>query len=102
VCHDCLPDPQRGPAECFYDVTAYLQHGINRAIILDIDLHHGNGTQALAFSINQEAHRRDLENAAKRKAAAHQHDVEPKMSNELKIYYASLHDILSFPCEVRY
>ncbi|KAG8968693.1 hypothetical protein FRC03_006440 [Tulasnella sp. 419] len=64
---------------------AYLKHGIDRVAILDIDLHHGNGTQKIAWAINEETHRKDLEGRETKRG--------------LKIFYGSLHDILSYPCE---
>jgi histone deacetylase HOS3 len=54
----------------------------------------GNGTQAIVWQINEETHRRTLETE----------DPEPQdISAErpgLKVYYGSIHDILSYPCEV--
>ena len=96
--------------------AAHLQHGINRVVIFDIDLHHGdfigimfslsnqisltctwqfvgNGTQSIAWQINEETYRLTLES---------EHDKEAGSQKPgLKIYYSSLHDILSYPCEVR-
>ena len=87
--------------------TAHLQHGIRRVVILDIDLHHGNiyltslfqlipispmtgnGTQAIAWQINEETYRKTLESEA-----------APPETPGLQIYYGSIHDILSYPCEV--
>ncbi len=37
----------------------YLSHSIDRVVIFDIDLHHGNGTQNLAWRINADANRHD-------------------------------------------
>ncbi|GAA5838540.1 hypothetical protein JCM9279_003276 [Rhodotorula babjevae] len=36
---------------------AHIKHGINRVIILDIDLHHGNGTQEIVYRLNADAQR---------------------------------------------
>ncbi|VDC05529.1 unnamed protein product [Peniophora sp. CBMAI 1063] len=69
---------------------AHLQHGVNRIIILDIDLHHGNGTQSIIWQINEEAYRLKLE----REGGA---PVDDKPS--MQVYYGSVHDILSYPCE---
>jgi histone deacetylase HOS3 len=74
--------------------TAHLRHGIKRAIILDFDLHHGNGTQSIVWSINADTDRREDESKARVSAG-----LEPLPSG-LRVYYASLHDIHSFPCEV--
>lgn len=69
----------------------------------------GNGTQAIAWSINAETHRKRLEQEAKQLIAE---PVESSGSNSkipkgneknerpgLQIFYASIHDILSYPCE---
>lgn len=52
----------------------------------------GNGTQSLIWQINEETYRQTLEHAYAKNDAA----------PGLQVYYGSLHDILSFPCEVRY
>ncbi|KAI0269736.1 histone deacetylase domain-containing protein [Gloeopeniophorella convolvens] len=67
---------------------AHLKHGVMRVVILDIDLHHGNGTQSIAWQINEETYRVKLE----AEAGA---PVKPG----LQVYYGSVHDVLSFPCE---
>ncbi|KIM73669.1 hypothetical protein PILCRDRAFT_99268 [Piloderma croceum F 1598] len=73
--------------------TAHLQHGIRRVVILDIDLHHGNGTQAIAWQINEETYRKTLETEYSESEAT------PPEAPGRKIYYGSIHDILSYPCE---
>ncbi|OBZ68784.1 Histone deacetylase HOS3 [Grifola frondosa] len=91
--HHCGEDTPSG--FCFVNnvsvgaAHAHLKHGINRVVILDIDLHHGNGTQAIAWQINEETYRKNLE----------QQGGAPLGKSELQIYYGSVHDILSFPCE---
>ncbi|KAL1746541.1 hypothetical protein HDZ31DRAFT_81126 [Schizophyllum fasciatum] len=50
---------------------------------------HGNGTQSLIWQINEETYRQTLESEAGAP------DVKPGP----QIYYSSLHDILSYPCE---
>ncbi|CAE6488192.1 unnamed protein product [Rhizoctonia solani] len=72
---------------------AHQIHGITRAVIFDIDLHHGNGTQSITWKLNAETHRKKLETEARRAAGI---DNEP---DGLQIYYGSLHDVLSYPCE---
>jgi histone deacetylase HOS3 len=67
---------------------------VKRVIILDIDLHHGNGTQAIAWSINTETARGEEESSARVNAG------QVPGAPGLKVFYGSLHDILSFPCEV--
>ncbi|KAG6886920.1 hypothetical protein C0992_001620 [Termitomyces sp. T32_za158] len=94
--HHCGEDSPAG--FCFVNnvavgaAHAHLKHGVNRVVILDIDLHHGNGTQALVWRINEETHRRNLEAAA----------GAPRNAGEspgLQMYYGSIHDVLSYPCE---
>lgn len=107
-------------------VHAYQTHGVDRVVIFDIDLHHGNGTQKIAWRINEETRRGDLERAARIKAAASSLagrsgsgrgrgprksgggvggggtsvDVEAGIPPRgLQVFYSSLHDIESFPCE---
>ncbi|CAE7215663.1 unnamed protein product, partial [Rhizoctonia solani] len=72
---------------------AHQVHGITRVIIFDIDLHHGNGTQSVTWKLNAETHRKKLEAEARRAAGILD---EPE---GLQIYYGSLHDVLSYPCE---
>ncbi|KAG1716065.1 hypothetical protein ID866_1091 [Astraeus odoratus] len=70
---------------------AHLKHNIKRVIILDIDLHHGNGTQSLIWQINEERYRQTLES---------EYSLDsPSEKPGPQIYYGSLHDVLSFPCE---
>ena len=108
---------------------AYYTHGIDRVIVLDIDLHHGNGTQALAWRINAAAaaadsdrdarlaaargrsprtpHRgvgaatRSATRAENARAPLEQLEEDEKLAGRraLRMFYGSLHDIESFPCE---
>lgn len=72
---------------------AHICYDVKRAVILDIDLHHGNGTQAIAWSINAET-------ASQEEEFEGRTDVgEEPLKSGLKVFYGSLHDILSFPCE---
>lgn len=63
---------------------AAMRHGLTHAAILDFDLHHGDGSQEIAWDQNQKA-MTALKNAASYKKA---------MTG-----YFSLHDINSYPCE---
>ncbi|EJD50534.1 Arginase/deacetylase [Auricularia subglabra TFB-10046 SS5] len=72
---------------------AHLQHGITHVIVLDVDLHHGNGTQTIAWRINEDAYRQELEAEAVAEAG------QPPKPTPLRFYYGSVHDILSYPCE---
>jgi len=73
-----------------------LRYGVRRIIVLDFDLHHGNGTQSIAWSINAETQRQEEEKVSRAEAGLPPPKVGPK------VYYGSLHDILSYPCEVSY
>lgn len=63
---------------------AAMNHGLTHAAIIDFDLHHGDGSQNIAWEQNTKA-----QNAAKN---ALPHKKTP-------IGYYSLHDINSYPCE---
>lgn len=110
---------------------AYLEHSIDRIVIFDIDLHHGNGTQNLAWRINADANKHDdarTEQLASLRAAAldrarqalgtgtgrahasrlakvtltERDEKEAQIKagpRALRLFYSSLHDIESFPCE---
>lgn len=91
---------------------AHEVHGIDRVIVLDIDLHHGNGTQALVWRINAEATNVDNDRAARlhamrresrgrRKPTYEQLVADEQMVGKraLRMYYGSVHDIESYPCE---
>ncbi|EJD01127.1 Arginase/deacetylase [Fomitiporia mediterranea MF3/22] len=91
--HHCGEDSPSG--FCFMNnvvvaaAHAHLTHGVKKVIIFDIDLHHGNGTQELAWQINEETYRQTLETES----------AASETSSGLQIFYGSLHDVLSFPCE---
>lgn len=101
---------------------AYLTHSIDRVVVLDIDLHHGNGTQTLAWRINADANKHDdarferissLRHAAlDRLRAANRRGARVAISEQedaniqsqagkraLRMFYGSIHDIESYPCE---
>ncbi|KAL1998937.1 hypothetical protein VTN02DRAFT_5320 [Thermoascus thermophilus] len=65
-------------------VHAAMTHGLTHAAIIDFDLHHGDGSQAIAWEQNRKAVS-SPKNAAQHKKTA--------------IGYFSLHDINSYPCE---
>ncbi|KAF8550211.1 Arginase/deacetylase [Imleria badia] len=94
--HHCGEDTPSG--FCFINnvavgaAHAHLNHGIQRIVILDIDLHHGNGTQAIVWQINEETYQQTLESGLP------ENDGPPPKPGP-RIFYGSLHDILSFPCE---
>ena len=51
----------------------------------------GNGTQAIAWQINEETYRQTLESEG----------GSPNAATGPHVFYGSIHDILSYPCEVR-
>ncbi|RWQ94262.1 hypothetical protein C8Q69DRAFT_405118 [Paecilomyces variotii] len=63
---------------------AAMEHGLTHAAIIDFDLHHGDGSQAIAWEQN-------------RKAVAAGKNAAP--FKKVAIGYFSLHDINSYPCE---
>src|SRR5277367_5478838 len=69
---------------------AHRKYGITRAVILDFDLHHGDGSQAIAWSINEKTNKLQQVSRSPR---------HPSVSPGLQIGYFSLHDINSFPFE---
>ncbi|KAF5672193.1 histone deacetylase HOS3 [Fusarium heterosporum] len=64
---------------------AALEHGLTHAAIIDFDLHHGDGSQAITWQHNTRS------NTAAKNAAAWK---------KSSIGYFSLHDINSYPCEM--
>ncbi|KAF1998707.1 hypothetical protein P154DRAFT_564472 [Amniculicola lignicola CBS 123094] len=65
---------------------AIMQHGLTHAAIIDFDLHHGDGSQKIAWARNKKV----WDNSENR------HFANAKKTS---IGYFSLHDINSFPCE---
>lgn len=68
----------------------------------DIDLHHGQGTQEIAWRINQAAHQAGTASPLKGTSPAKSTSptrAAQKRKRPLEILYASLHDVLSYPCE---
>lgn len=63
---------------------AAMTHGLTHAAILDFDLHHGDGSQEIAWNQNQNAMTAPKNTASYKKAMTG---------------YFSLHDINSYPCE---
>lgn len=63
---------------------AALTHGLTHAAIIDFDLHHGDGSQAIAYAHNTRALKERKNGPAWKKTS---------------IGYFSIHDINSYPCE---
>ncbi|KAK7048838.1 histone deacetylase HOS3 [Favolaschia claudopus] len=91
--HHCGEDSPSG--FCFVNnvaigaAHAHLKYGINRVVIFDIDLHHGNGTQSIVWQMNEETYRQTLESEG----------GAPISKKGPQVFYGSIHDILSYPCE---
>ncbi|KAL9637089.1 MAG: hypothetical protein Q9164_002423 [Protoblastenia rupestris] len=64
---------------------AAMTHGLTHAAIIDFDLHHGDGSQAVTW-----AHNSRIATMSK----------NTPMSKKTSIGYFSLHDINSYPCEM--
>jgi histone deacetylase HOS3 len=64
---------------------AAINHGLTHAAIIDFDLHHGDGSQMVAWEHNRKAMH------LPKNAASHK---------KTPIGYFSLHDINSYPCEM--
>ncbi|PGG96976.1 hypothetical protein AJ79_09383 [Helicocarpus griseus UAMH5409] len=63
---------------------AAMSHGLTHAAIIDFDLHHGDGSQDIAWEQNRKA------KGASKNAPPHR---------KTSVGYFSLHDINSYPCE---
>lgn len=81
-------------------LTAHLEHGVDRVIIFDIDLHHGNGTQQIAWRLNALAHNilRNRQKPSSPRKGSPKKQVPPSepLSPVLQIFYGSLHDVDSY------
>ena len=79
---------------------AATTHGLTHAAILDFDLHHGDGSQDIAYDHNSKllnkTQRADLARADATKFKEYE-DAPPY--TKAAIGYYSLHDVNSFPCE---
>ncbi|KAJ8106088.1 hypothetical protein OPT61_g9773 [Boeremia exigua] len=63
---------------------AMMQYGLTHAAIIDFDLHHGDGSQAITWARNKKVQNMHKSTANRKKTS---------------IGYFSLHDINSYPCE---
>ncbi len=76
--------------------AAYIEHDYDRAVILDFDLHHGNGTQSIVMSLN-EASRRDallVEGGKPLHALSEEERECQRRKRAWTGFYGSLHDIV--------
>jgi len=79
---------------------ASSHHGVTHAVILDIDLHHGDGTQDICWQ--KAGFEPDFGETAAGYAEVSDEDYVKKEANDPKVGYFSLHDINSFPTELGY
>ncbi|KAJ9123182.1 hypothetical protein QFC22_001375 [Naganishia vaughanmartiniae] len=80
----------------------YLKHDQDRSVIIDFDLHHGNGTQAILMNLNEVSHHEDLLNKGGkplRPLTSEERHNGGRRRRGWKGFYGSLHDIWSYPCE---
>ncbi|KAK9451428.1 histone deacetylase domain-containing protein [Limtongia smithiae] len=75
---------------------AGAKHGLTHAIILDFDLHHGDGSQDICWKLS------GMEDQNDEFYADGEADTKASASDGPKIGYFSMHDINSFPTEVDY
>ncbi|CDM26811.1 Histone deacetylase superfamily [Penicillium roqueforti FM164] len=79
---------------------AATTHGLTHAAILDFDLHHGDGSQDIAYDHNSKllskTQKADL---AKTDATKFKEYEDAPPYSKTAIGYYSLHDVNSFPCE---
>lgn len=76
----------------------YLAHEQDRAVIIDIDLHHGNGTQSIVMNLNEASHNEELAVAAGKPLAPLTGEEQRnggRRRRGWKGFYGSLHDIVS-------
>lgn len=80
---------------------AYLTHNQDRAIFIDIDLHHGNGTQDIVINLNEKSWNEELlvQGGKPLPPMSAKEQAEGKRKRNWKGFYGSLHDINSYPCE---
>ncbi|KAJ5788423.1 hypothetical protein N7457_003413 [Penicillium paradoxum] len=79
---------------------AATTHGLTHAVILDFDLHHGDGSQDITYNHNSKLlnkiQRADLARNDAKKFKEYEH---ASSYTKAAIGYYSLHDVNSFPCE---
>ncbi|KAJ5329127.1 hypothetical protein N7452_009517 [Penicillium brevicompactum] len=85
---------------------AVTTHGLTHAVILDFDLHHGDGSQDITFEHNskilnkdQQAFYKEWEKRNKKKSPELAEFEKLTPYDKTPIGYYSVHDINSFPCE---
>lgn len=85
---------------------AVTTHGLTHAVILDFDLHHGDGSQDITFEHNQKILNKDQqtfykewERRNKKKSPELEEFEKLSPYDKTPIGYYSVHDINSFPCE---
>lgn len=81
---------------------AAAKHGVTHAVILDIDLHHGDGTQDICWQKAGFEPDFGEQAAGYTEEGQEDNDGAKKEANDPKVGYFSLHDINSFPTELGY
>ncbi|CCE61196.1 hypothetical protein TPHA_0A01120 [Tetrapisispora phaffii CBS 4417] len=79
---------------------AYEKYGVSHAVILDFDLHHGDGTQDICWK--RAGFKPDDGNVQDDEDKNEYDDFGKKMADFPKVGYFSMHDINSFPTESGY
>jgi histone deacetylase HOS3 len=74
---------------------ARAEYGVTHAVILDFDLHHGDGSQDICWKLNGFGTNDDEDDSKKTKSKS-------KSPDPLALGYFSVHDINSFPTELGY
>ncbi|KAJ5373810.1 hypothetical protein N7517_005816 [Penicillium concentricum] len=75
-------------------------HGLTHAAILDFDLHHGDGSQDIAYDHNSKLlNKTQKADLAKTDATQFKEYEDAPPYTKAAIGYYSLHDVNSFPCE---
>ncbi|KGO68359.1 Histone deacetylase superfamily [Penicillium italicum] len=79
---------------------AATTHGLTHAAILDFDLHHGDGSQDIAYDHNSKLlNKTQKANLARSDATKFKEYQDAPPYTKAAIGYYSLHDVNSFPCE---
>ncbi|KAJ6124973.1 hypothetical protein N7471_012290 [Penicillium samsonianum] len=79
---------------------AATTHGLTHAAILDFDLHHGDGSQDIAYDHNSKLlNKTQKADLAKTDATKFKEYENAPPYGKAAIGYYSLHDVNSFPCE---
>jgi histone deacetylase HOS3 len=81
-------------------LAAFQRHGIKRIVILDIDLHHGMFSPCSRTSFGDFSHFANLGNGTQSIAMKMNELAYNSSSAAPRMFYGSVHDIMSYPYEV--